>query len=92
MATPAFIEGIKCWVKVSSNIVCFMNDWVKQFPVQLGNAWDAERLACGSALVKVMYVCIICNRPWSTSSYSCNLVRLAAQFMDELSMAASRIV
>lgn len=57
--------------------------------MRLRNAWNAGHLACGSALVQVMYVCIICNRPWSTSSYSGNPVCLAAQFMDELGMAAS---
>lgn len=60
--------------------------------MQHGNARDAERLVGGSTLVQVMHVCIICNRPWCTSSLSCNLVHLAAQFKAELSMVASRIV
>lgn len=87
MATTALIEEIRCWVKA-----CFMNDWVKQFPVQPGNAQDVEHVVCGLALVQVMYVCIICNRPWSASSFSCNPVRLAVHFMDDLSTAASRII
>lgn len=43
-------------------------------------------------LVQGRCVCMTCNRPWSTSPYSSSLARSAAQFMDELSMAASRIV
>lgn len=69
-----------------------MNDWVKQFPVQPGNAQDVEHVVYGSALVQVMYVCLICNRPWSASAFSCNLVRLAARFMDDLSTAASWVI
>lgn len=39
-----FIEGMKWGVKVTSSIVCFIINWVKQFPVQPGSAQDAQCL------------------------------------------------